>query len=111
MGKATVDFCGTSEFATQQSYNVQLLARVQSRTGTNFMSFDKVVHSKPEFYAKKLDTIIAAKRLLYKLLLIDAHITGQREEIARKNIEVLDKHLTGKKVLEIGCGRGSFLAS
>jgi ubiquinone/menaquinone biosynthesis C-methylase UbiE len=75
------------------------------------MSFDKVVHSKPEFYAKKLDAIIAAKRLLYKLLLIDAHITGQREEIARKNIEVLDKHLTGKKVLEIGCGRGSFLAS
>jgi len=75
------------------------------------MSFDKIVHSKPEFYTKKLDLISASKRFVYKLLLIDSHITRQREEIARRNREMIDKYLTGKKVLEVGCGRGSFLAS
>jgi ubiquinone/menaquinone biosynthesis C-methylase UbiE len=75
------------------------------------MSFDKIVHSKPEFYQKKLDTISAAKQLLYKLLLIDRHITRQREEINRTNQQILAEQLKGRKVLEVGCGRGSFLAS
>jgi ubiquinone/menaquinone biosynthesis C-methylase UbiE len=75
------------------------------------MGFDKTVHSKPEFYSKKLDLISASKHFIYKLLLIDRHITQQREEIARLNRAMIDKYLTGKKVLVVGCGRGSFLAS
>jgi|SRR5579863_396311 len=75
------------------------------------MSFDKIVHSRPEFYQKKLDIISATKHLLYKFLLIDRHVTRQREEITRANRQILETHLKGKKVLEVGCGRGSFLVS
>lgn len=75
------------------------------------MSFDKIVHSKPEFYTKKLDFISSTKRLIYKLLLIDSHVTQQRQEIDRRNRAMIDTYLTGKRVLEVGCGRGSFLAS
>jgi len=75
------------------------------------VSFDKIVHSRPEFYRKKLDVISASKQVLYKLFFIDRHITQQRELIARRNHELLAEYLKGRKVLEVGCGQGSFLAS
>jgi SAM-dependent methyltransferase len=75
------------------------------------MSFDKIVHSKPEFYTKKLDLISAIKRGIYRALFLEKHIAGQRREIDRQNHAMIERYLTGKKVLEVGCGRGSFLAS
>jgi len=75
------------------------------------MQLDKVVHSKPEFYMRKLDFIATSKRLLYKLLWIDSLVTRQREEIARRNEAILDKYVSGRKVLEVGCGRGGGLVA
>jgi ubiquinone/menaquinone biosynthesis C-methylase UbiE len=75
------------------------------------MSFDKLVHSKPEFYAKKLDVTHSLKRLLYRVLLIDSHVTKQRKEIALRNEALMAKYLMGKTILEVGCGRGYNLAS
>ena len=73
------------------------------------MGFDKAVHSRPEFNQKKLDALSAAKRTVYKLLLVDRHVTKQREALQRANQAVQQKYLPGSRVFEIGCGRRSFL--
>ncbi len=75
------------------------------------MGFDKLVHSRPDFYARKLDFIAACKKLVYKLLFLEKHIGHQRAAIDRRNRWILETYLAGKKVLEVGCGRGSFLQS
>jgi ubiquinone/menaquinone biosynthesis C-methylase UbiE len=75
------------------------------------MRLDRFVHSKPTMYAKKLEAINFGKRVVYKALFIDKHIQQQRADIARRNAEVIRRHLKGKKILEIGCGQGSFLAT
>jgi len=75
------------------------------------MGFDKTVHSKPGFYAWKLSMIAFAKQAAYRVLFLDKHVGAQREELQRKNVEILSSRLPGKKVLEVGCGRGSFLRS
>lgn len=75
------------------------------------MRLDRFVHSKPVMYAKKLEAINFAKRLVYKTLFIDKHVQEQRADIKRRNAEAIGRHLTGKKVLEIGCGQGNFLAT
>jgi ubiquinone/menaquinone biosynthesis C-methylase UbiE len=75
------------------------------------MRLDRFVHSKPVMYAKKLDAINFVKRVIYRALFIDKHIQVQRADIMRRNTEAIRRHLTGKKVLEIGCGQGSFLGT
>ena len=62
-------------------------------------------------YAKKLEAINFVKRAIYKTLFIDKYIQEQRANITRRNTEAIRRHLTGKKVLEIGCGQGSLLGT
>jgi ubiquinone/menaquinone biosynthesis C-methylase UbiE len=75
------------------------------------MRLDKFVHSKPVMYSKKLDAINFVKRAIYKTLFIDKHIQEQRANIMKRDTEVMHRHLTGKKVLEIGCGNGNFVGT
>jgi SAM-dependent methyltransferase len=75
------------------------------------MRLDRIVHSNPRFYAWKLQAIANAKRALYKVLSIDDEVARLREEISARNQSLIRQHLAGKRVLEIGCGAGSFLAS
>jgi ubiquinone/menaquinone biosynthesis C-methylase UbiE len=69
------------------------------------------VHSQPRFYQWKLGALNVLKSLFYRVLFINDSVNEQRRAIQERNTELLAKHLTGKRVLEIGCGRGSFLAS
>ena len=75
------------------------------------MRLDRIVHSNPRFYAWKLQAIANAKRALYKVLSVDGEVAQLREEISARNQSLIRQHLAGKRVLEIGCGAGSFLAS
>lgn len=75
------------------------------------MRLDSYVHSKPDLYTEKLRLIDRLKRAVYKLLLIDGLVTRRREEISTQNLEMIRRRLKNKKILEIGCGTGSFLAS
>ncbi|HET8552396.1 MAG TPA: class I SAM-dependent methyltransferase [Gammaproteobacteria bacterium] len=74
------------------------------------MRLDTLVHRFPGFYEWKLEALKTIKKGAYKALLIDSQIQSQRAQIAAKNAALLNKYLRGKKVLEIGCGRGSLLA-
>lgn len=74
------------------------------------MRLDNLVHSRPDFYSLKLQILSRTKRTLYKLLGVDGKIEALRRSLDRRNNELLARHLTGKSVLEVGCGRGDFLA-
>lgn len=72
---------------------------------------DAMIHRLPGFYAWKLEMLKVVKKSIYRLLLIDKKVNQLHHYIDRKNAELIEKYLTGKKVLEVGCGRGSFIAS
>ena len=74
------------------------------------MRLDKFVHNRPEFYQWKLGALNVAKCGAYRLLFMDERILRLRREIELKNQELIDRYVAGKKVLEIGCGRGTFLS-
>lgn len=75
------------------------------------MRLDRYIHSKPTIYSRKLDAINFVKRVIYKALFIDKFIQEQRADIMKRNLEAIQRHFTGKKVLEIGCGQGNFLGT
>jgi SAM-dependent methyltransferase len=74
------------------------------------MRLDKLVHSKPDFYSFKLKALSRLKRATYKLLGIDGRVEELRRSLDRRNNDLLVRNLAGKAVLEVGCGRGDFLA-
>lgn len=76
-----------------------------------WLRLDKFFHNHPKLYQWKLDTLKLAKRGVYRLLLADERILRLREEIVVRNNELIDRYVAGKKVLEIGCGKGTFLSS
>ena len=75
------------------------------------MRLDRLIHSNPRFYAWKLRAIANAKSALYKALFIEDEVSRLRRELSARNQSLIRQHLAGKRVLEIGCGAGSFLAS
>ena len=75
------------------------------------MRLDTYVHSKPDFYQRKLDVISAIKSGIYTTLGFGERVAERRREIEERNSALQKKHLSGKRVLEIGCGAGRFLAS
>src|SRR5262245_40411343 len=75
------------------------------------MRLDLVVHRFPRFYQWKLDAISSLKRVAYRLFGLDRKITLQRTAIDKRNGELIAKYMAKKTVLEIGCGRGSLLAT
>src|SRR5215218_802826 len=74
------------------------------------MRLDNLVHSKPDFYSFKLKALSRLKRVAYKLLGIDGRVEELRRSLDRRNNDLLARNLAGKTVLEVGCGRGDFLA-
>jgi ubiquinone/menaquinone biosynthesis C-methylase UbiE len=50
------------------------------------------------------------KKSAYRILFIDKKVEQLRRHIQERNAEVIAKYLTDKYVLEVGCGRGSFIA-
>ena len=72
--------------------------------------FDEFVHNHPRFYRWKLDALKIAKRAIYIASGQDKKIAQMRDEIERKNKEIVGRYFDGMKVLEIGCGEGSSLA-
>lgn len=75
------------------------------------MRLDRFVHSRPEIYHWKLRALNVAKRTVYRLLFLDEKVRDLRKEIERRNRELIDRHVAGNKVLEIGCGQGSLLSA
>lgn len=75
------------------------------------MRMDVVVHRFPGFYAWKLEMLKMVKTGIYRLLFIDRKVERLHQYIEARNAELIAKYLTGKRVLEIGCGQGSFIAS
>lgn len=75
------------------------------------MHFDRLVHDHPEFYQWKLEVIKIIKRTIFKMIFLDKKIMQVRREIEIKNRELIKNYFYGKRVLEVGCGQGSFLAS
>lgn len=72
---------------------------------------DAMVHRFPGFYAWKLDMLKTVKKIVYHLLFIDKKIDQLHRYIESRDAELIAKYLTGKKVLEVGCGRGNFIAT
>jgi ubiquinone/menaquinone biosynthesis C-methylase UbiE len=75
------------------------------------MRLDQVVHGVPWLYEWKLRALAHIKAALYRLLRLNDKVAQQRKMIESRNRELIAKHVTGKSVLEIGCGTGSLLAS
>lgn len=75
------------------------------------MRMDAVVHRFPSFYEWKLDMLKMVKESIYHLLLIDKKVHRLRHYIEHRNAALIAEYLTGKNVLEIGCGRGRFIAT
>ena len=75
------------------------------------MRLDLVVHRLPRFYQWKLDAISAIKKTIYSVFFVGQKIDRQRKAIQNRNNELIAKYVAGKSVLEIGCGRGSLLAT
>lgn len=75
------------------------------------MRLDVVIHRFPDFYEWKLELLKTVKKGIYHLLLIDKKIDQLHRYIEDKNAELIAKYLTGKSVLEVGCGQGRFIAS
>jgi SAM-dependent methyltransferase len=74
------------------------------------MRLDTLVHHFPGFYEWKLRALKFLKQGAYKALFVDKRIQTLRAQIEARNTELLGKYLRGKRVLEIGCGRGGLLA-
>jgi ubiquinone/menaquinone biosynthesis C-methylase UbiE len=74
------------------------------------LRLDRFVHSRPGLYQWKIDAIRIAKRAVYKVTFMDARILRLRTEIEQRNDEIIDRHIAGRKVLEVGCGQGTFLS-
>jgi ubiquinone/menaquinone biosynthesis C-methylase UbiE len=74
------------------------------------MRFDVIVHRFPGFYEWKLEMLKVVKKGAYRLLLVDKEVDELHHYIEQRNAALIAKYLTGKYVLEVGCGRGSFLA-
>lgn len=69
-----------------------------------------MVHHFPGFYEWKLEMLKAIKKAAYHLLFIDKKVDQLHHYIESRNADLIGRYLTGKRVLEVGCGRGSFIA-
>lgn len=72
---------------------------------------DAMVHRSPGFYAWKLEMLKMVKGSIYHLLRVDKKIDRLHHYIDARNAHLIAKYLTGKNVLEIGCGQGRFIAT
>lgn len=74
------------------------------------MRLDTIVHNLPNFYQWKLGAINVIKGIIYRMFFINNLVEDQRKALHEKNQEYISTYFPGKRVLEIGCGRGSFIA-
>jgi ubiquinone/menaquinone biosynthesis C-methylase UbiE len=74
------------------------------------MRLDRIVHRFPSFYEWKLDMLKAVKKSIYRILFIDKKVERLRRHLQARDAEVAAKYLTNQRVLEVGCGRGGFIA-
>jgi SAM-dependent methyltransferase len=74
------------------------------------LRLDDFVHNHPQLYRCKLKIIKYAKRSVYIMILQDKKISKLLDEIEHQNHRMIEYYFKRNRVLEVGCGEGSFLS-